>query len=417
MMGAVAGLIVLFLILSAVLTGAHTAAFHLGSSRVRTLQEEGFTGADALGDVRATARAIDSGVRLTTSALNLGALGLGVATGALTWGRGGAIADVLVGIVVIVGFTEIVPRGIAARHPVRIALAWASTLLRVSKCTRFIWGTVSKLEVALGRNGDDELSTEERELRELQEIGQEEGILEESENRLVERAFRLDELTAWDVMVPRVDIFAWKRELTVADVLDGLEDLPYSRVPVYRNSVDDVTGIVYVRELYERIAADQQDVKLAELSHEPFFVPGSLSCAQLLSDFQARRIHMGLVADEFGGTDGLVTLEDVLEELVGEIHDETDVEEEEILRLSETQLECDAGVDVREINEALNVSLPKDEHRSLNGLILEELGHVPAERDSFETAGVRIDIVEASETQVLRARVTRLIAKRVRADH
>jgi len=234
---------------------------------------------------------------------------------------------------------------------------------------------------------------------------------------LVERAFRLDELTAWDVMVPRVDIFAWKREMTVADVLEGLEDLPYSRVPVYRDSVDDVTGIVYVRELYERIAAGQQDVKLAELSHEPFFVPGSLSCAQLLSDFQARRIHMGLVADEFGGTDGLVTLEDVLEELVGEIHDETDVEEEEILRLSETQLECDAGVDVREINEALHVSLPKDEHRSLNGLILEELGHVPAEGDSFEAAGVRIDIVEASETQVLRARVTRLTAKRVRADH
>jgi CBS domain containing-hemolysin-like protein len=170
-----------------------------------------------------------------------------------------------------------------------------------------------------------------------------------------------------------------------------------------------------VRELYERVAAGDQQVKLAELSHEPFFVPGSLSCAQLLRDFQSGRIHMGLVADEFGGTDGLVTLEDVLEELVGEIHDETDVTEEEILRLSDTELECDAGVDVRDINEALNVSLPKDEHRSLNGLILEELGHVPAQGDSFEAAGVRIDIVEASETQVLRARVTRLSAPRVPA--
>ncbi len=417
MMGAAAGMIVLFLILSATLTAAHTAVFHIGSSRIRTLHDEGFTGADALGEVRANRSAVESSVQLTTGVLNLGALGVGVSTGAMTWGRGGPIADVLIGIVVIVGFTGIIPRSIAVRHPVRLALASASTLLTLSKWTRSIGGAVSRLEIALVRDGSDELSIEERELRELQEIGQEEGILEESENQLVERAFRLDDLTAWDIMVPRVDIFAWKRELTVADVLDGLEDLPYSRVPVYRGSVDDVTGVVYVRELYERVAAGQQDVKLAELSHEPFFVPGSLSCAQLLSDFQARRIHMGLVADEFGGTDGLVTLEDVLEELVGEIHDETDVTEEEVLRLSETQLECDAGVDVREINEALAVSLPKDEHRSLNGMILEELGHVPAQGDSFEADGVSIYIVEASESQVLRARVTRLPAPHVPTDH
>ena len=353
MMGAAAGMMVLFLILSAALTATHAAVFRIGSSLVRTLQEEGFTGADALGEVRANPSAVESSARLITSVLNLGALGVGVSTGAMTWGHGGPIADALIGIVVIVGLTDIGPRWIAAWHPVRVALASASTLLTLSKWTRFIGGAVSRLEIALVGDGSDELSTEERELRELQEIGQEEGILEESENRLVDRAFRLDELTAWDVMVPRVEVFAWKRELTVADVLAGLEDLPYSRVPVYRESVDDVTGIVYVRELYERVTAGQQDVKLAELSHEPFFVPGSLSCAQLLSDFQARRIHMGLVADEFGGTDGLVTLEDVLEELVGEIHDETDVTEEEVLRLSETQLECDAGVDVREINEAL----------------------------------------------------------------
>ncbi len=117
---------------------------------------------------------------------------------------------------------------------------------------------------------------------------------------------------------------------------------------------------------------------------------------------------MGIVADEFGGTDGLVTLEDVLEELVGEIRDETDIEEEEVVRLSEDMLECDAGVDVRELNEALDVLLPKAEHRSLNGFILEELGHVPDPGTYFEREGVRIDILEATETQVLRARLTKL---------
>jgi putative hemolysin len=242
-----------------------------------------------------------------------------------------------------------------------------------------------------------------------QELGEEEGVLEEAENLLVERAFRLDELTAWDVMVPRVDIFAWKDDLTLEDIVAELPDVPYSRVPVYNQSVDDVTGIVYVREAYERVAKRDQSIRLRDLAREPFFVPGSLSLTQLLRDFQSRRIHMGLVADEFGGTDGLVTLEDILEELVGEIHDETDVDSEEIVHVSGTSLEVDAGVDVRDLNEALDVSLPKDEHRSLNGFILEELGHVPKHGDSLEQAGVRIEILEATETQVLRARLTKLM--------
>jgi putative hemolysin len=137
-------------------------------------------------------------------------------------------------------------------------------------------------------------------------------------------------------------------------------------------------------------------------------VPGSLSLTQLLQDFQARRIHMGIVADEFGGTDGLVTLEDVLEELVGEIHDETDLDSDEIVHVSSVVVEVGAGIDLRDLNKALDVSLPKAEHRSLNGFILEELGQVPKKGESFERVGVQIEILEATDTQVVKARLTRL---------
>lgn len=408
MMGAALAAIGLCLAFSAVLTAAETAAFQVGASRLRTLQDEGFGGADALAEARSDAVAVRASVRLVVGALNLSALGIGVATGAMSLGRGGPVVDVLLGVVIVTLFADVVPHMVAARTPVRLALASGPGLLALARWTGWISGPVSRLEDALMRPGDDELSTAARELRELQQIGEEEGVLEESENRLVERAFQLDELTAWDVMVPRVDIFAWQEDLTLAAIVDQLAGVPFSRVPVYRDSVDDVTGIVYVREAYERIAAGARDLKLSDISKDPFFVPGSLSLAQLLRDFQARRIHLGIVADEFGGTDGLVTLEDVLEELVGEIRDETDVEEEEIRRLSATVVECDAGVDVRDINEALDVALPKMEHRSLNGLILEELGHVPAANESLERHGVLIEIIEATETQVIRARVTRL---------
>ena len=408
MTGAILTLLGLCLLLSATLTAAQTAAFQISESRMRTLKSEGFKGAEALTEVRRRAGNVGSSVRLITDTLNLGTMGIGVATGVLTLERGPPALDVMVGVVIIIVFADALPRSIAARHPVRLALASASGLLSLTQWTRWISVPVSRLEDALAKNREDELSMEERELREIQEIGQEEGVLEESENLLVERAFRLDELTAWDAMVPRVDIFAWQEDLTLSEIIDGLPDVPYSRVPVYKDSVDDVTGILYVREAYERISQGMHDLKLHQISRAPFFVPGSLSLAQLMRDFQAKRIHMGIVADEFGGTDGLVTLEDVLEELVGEIRDETDVEEEEIRRVSRNQIECDAGVDVRDINQALGVTLPKLEHRSLNGLILEELGHVPSVGEKLLCGDVRIEIMQATETQVIRAQVTRL---------
>jgi len=408
MTGAILTLLGLFLLLSATLTAAQTAAFQISESRMRTLKSEGFKGAEALTEVRRRAGNVGSSVRLITDTLNLGTMGIGVATGVLTLERGPPALYVMVGVVIIIVFADVLPRSIAARHPVRLALASASGLISLTQWTRWISVPVSRLEDALAKNREDELSMEERELREIQEIGQEEGVLEESENLLVERAFRLDELTAWDAMVPRVDIFAWQEDLTLSEIIDGLPDVPYSRVPVYKDSVDDVTGILYVREAYERISQGMHDLKLHQISRAPFFVPGSLSLAQLMRDFQAKRIHMGIVADEFGGTDGLVTLEDVLEELVGEIRDETDVEEEEIRRVSRNQIECDAGVDVRDINQALGVALPKLEHRSLNGLILEELGHVPSVGEKLLCGDVRIEIMQATETQVIRAQVTRL---------
>ena len=408
MTGAILTLLGLCLLLSATLTAAQTAAFQVSESRMRTLKSEGFKGAEALTQVRRRAGNVGSSVRLITDTLNLGTMGIGVATGVLTLERGPSALDVMVGVVIIIVFADALPRSIAARHPVKLALASASGLLSLTQWTRWISVPVSRLEDALVKNREDELSMEERELREIQEIGQEEGVLEESENLLVERAFRLDELTVWDAMAPRVDIFAWQEDLTLSEIIDGLPDVPYSRVPVYKDSVDDVTGILYVREAYEHISQGMHDLKLHQISRTPFFVPGSLSLAQLMRDFQAKRIHMGIVADEFGGTDGLVTLEDVLEELVGEIRDETDVEEEEIRRISRNQIECDAGVDVRDINQALGVTLPKLEHRSLNGLILEELGHVPSVGEKLLCDDVRIEIMQATETQVIRAQVTRL---------
>lgn len=397
------------ILLSALLSAAETAVFSLGSSSLRTLLDEGFPGARALRRLRARSGPVQAALNLLVNILNLGAVGLAVVLGVYSDGLRGAVLAWLAAIPLVLLAAEILPRALASRHPVRLALASAQGLERVERAIRFVVSPILRLELLLSRRSDEEdVAPEAREAMAVSELGQEEGRVDADERLLVERAFRLDELTAWDVMTPRVDIFAWKDGIQVRDILAELATVPYSRVPVYGDSIDDITGILYVREAYESTVAGQRDLPLCRIAREPFFVPGSLSLAQLLRDFQARRIHMGIVADEFGGTDGLVTLEDVLEELVGEIVDETDVEDEPLTRISRAELVADAAVDLREINEAFKVSLPELEHRSLNGFILEEMGYVPETGELLERGRVRIEVLEATDTQVVRARLTRL---------
>ena len=258
------------------------------------------------------------------------------------------------------------------------------------------------------RSGQAEASADELQVREALEIGADEGVVEADEHRLIERAFKLDELNAWDAMTPRVDIVALKESRLLGEVLAELEDLPQSRVPVYGDTIDDVTGILYVRDAYRAYVAGKRDMPLSKLARPAMFVPGSLSLAKLLADFRARRVHMGIVADEFGGTDGLITLEDVLEELVGEIVDETDVDEDPLTRLSPDEMIASGGAELRDINERFGLALPEEDNRSLNGFILEELGRVPEPGTIFEAEGVRVEVVKASDTQVIRARIRRV---------
>ncbi len=396
----------LLLVLSAALSAAESAIFTVGSSRLRTLLEEGFRGAERLERARNQAPTLRATTFLVNSVLNLTAVGIVTGAAALRWGLWGILGAVPLGTIGILLVSEGIPRTVASRPSIRLALISAPFLLLLERWVAPLLTPFLRLEGFLHRrNGEAVNSLDERELRELTELGRREGVVEEEEHQLVERAFRMDELSAWDIMTPRVDIFAWSETLSLEEILPQLRNVPFSRVPVYRETVDDISGILYVREAYEAYVGGRRDITLAQLSREPFFVPGSLPLPHLLRSFQTKRIHMSIVADEFGGTDGLVTLEDVVEELVGEIEDETDISEESIVRISRNELEVEGGVELREVNYAFNVSLPHLEHRSLNGFILEEFGRVPEAGDRMEVPGLEIEILDATETQVVRVRL------------
>ena len=395
----------LLLVASALLTAAHTACVTVGDSRIRTLVDEGFQEADKLSRLREEpVRFLDSYVLFDT-VFNAGAAGLWVGAFARL-GAGSVVIAAFVATAMVLVVGELVPRAVARARPVRLALIGAPALLLLERLSRpFLYPVRRFARYWTHRPGDEGRSADEREVGELARLGQEEGVVLPEEHELAERAFRLDETTAWDVMTPRVSIFTWSDSLRLDDIIEQLPEVPYSRVPVFGESTDDVTGILYVREAYAAHSGGQADARLSELSREPFFVPGSLPLTRLLRDFQNRRIHMGIVADEFGGTDGLVTLEDILEELVGEIVDETDPASEPIVRVSRTEAVVEGSTELREINYAMNVSLPHLEHRSLNGFLVERFGHVPAPGEKVTVAGVDIEVEEASETQILHARL------------
>jgi CBS domain containing-hemolysin-like protein len=399
----------LAVILSAFFTTAELAIFSLSDARVRALADEGVRGSRALAQLRMYPERVLVLLRLCDTLADVSA---GAIVGYVAWQywQAAGLALAVGGLSVLVLYAgELIPIGLAGHYGLRFALGLAPLLQPLVRLLGPVLEVVSRLSRIRPDAREPALpGVTETEIRQLTALGHTEGSIEEHERQLIERAFRLDETQVWDVMTPRVDIFAWADDLLLRDLVPQLGTVRYSRVPVYHETIDDITGVMYLRDAYQALVSGQRDVPLRTLAREPLIVPGSVPVTKLLRDFQNRRIHMAIVVDEYGGTDGLVTLEDVLEELVGEIVDEQDLAEEAITRISRNEIQVAGDAELREINHFFNSALPVLEHRTFNGYLLEELARVPARGEKLEREGIVIEIMEATETQVTRARLRRV---------
>lgn len=403
------GLLVLAVLLVATASAIEVILFGLPYARVIDLEAEGAGGARAL----AALRTRPAGLLATTWLVRVA----GAAIGALAaWDAARLVANAslvagLVGVVtaiVLIVLAEFAGKSVAQRAGERAALRSARPIRMVSIALLPVtWPAELIVRMLAPKFKEIVPGISDREIRDLVSPGNGEAVIEEHERRLIERAFLLDQMTAYDIMTPRVDMLAWPDTRTLAEVAPELRSARYSRVPLYSESIDSITGVLYVRDAYQALISGQRDVELRALAREPFFVPGSVTLDKLLLDFQTRRIHLGIVIDEYGGVDGLIALEDILEELVGEIVDESDVAEEPIVRLSRNEILVDGSADLREINHFFNTSFPLLEHRSLNGYLLEVFGQVPEPGERISREGVVIEVTAATDTQVLRARISR----------
>ena len=236
-----------------------------------------------------------------------------------------------------------------------------------------------------------------------------EEVVEEAEE-LIERVLRLDRLTARDIMVPRTDIVAVPFELPVRDAIAVARQTRHSRLPVYQGTIDRIVGIVHVRDLLRFALEPAEGIEVGDVMREAYFIPESKRVDELLRDLQHQRVHMAIVVDEFGGTAGIVTIEDVLEEIVGEIQDEYDAEAPLVERLSADEAIVDGRISLEEIADIFDVSLEEEESSTIGGLVQAHLGRIPQPGESVRVDGLEVTVLEVAGNRVRKLAVRRVTA-------
>jgi CBS domain containing-hemolysin-like protein len=312
---------------------------------------------------------------------------------------------------VVVG--ELVPKGVALGHAEGTAL-WVSAPVRAffTLFAPFVWALRKTTDgilhlLGLESPGAERDPLSEAELRMLLSRSSEEGEIEHEEQQMIDKVFVFGDKDAADVMVPRPEVAAVSVEMPPELVLKTVLDSPYTRYPVYRESLDDVVGVLHVRDLFKAVHdRGLADVKLEEIVRPAYIVPETKDLASLLQEFRKTNNHFAIVVDEYGGTAGICTLEDLLEEIVGEIEDEFDVSEEQIVQIDDETYHIDGMFSIDDFNARFGAELPDDDYHTLAGFVFGQLGRAPQPGDDVTFDGMRFDVLEVDGNRIERVAVT-----------
>lgn len=322
------------------------------------------------------------------------------------------VAGGLLTVLVVIVFGEALPKSFAlyrghravilSAPAVRLLLKIASPLIR-----SFLWMTQQH------RRTVDEAGLEAR-IRAVAYLAHLGGSLQEPERKMIEGIFELRGLLVSDIMVPRVDIKACSSTATVQDAVNLIMRTGHSRIPVYEGSLDTIVGIIHAKDILQQSVNHPEILRQRVLSiaKEPYFVPETQEVGDLLKDLRIRRLHMAVVVDEFGGTSGIVTMEDILEEIVGEIRDEYDVAEGsfyENIAEDRSSAIVNARIPIRTLNEDLDIDIPESEtYDTVGGLLMDEFGRIPKKGESVQVDNIRITVLDVGRNQIRRVRIEKI---------
>lgn len=259
--------------------------------------------------------------------------------------------------------------------------------------------------------GESDEQVTEEEIRMMVDVGKEKGVIEDSEKAMINNVFEFDDRVAAEVMTHRTEVCAVENIDTVDEVLKLAIEEGYSRLPVYREDIDTIIGVVYAKDLLKYVGKRlPADINAEKIMRPPFFVPESVSLSELFRELTGRRIQLAIVVDEYGGTSGLVTIEDLLESIVGNMRDEYDNEEEEFIKTGEDTYVVDGSMLLSDLEELLDAELPEGDYDTVGGLLLSNLGHIPAPQEHAEitTAGLKFTIAEVDNLRIAKVLIAKL---------
>jgi len=399
--------LVVLVLCSALLTGAEASYFSLGRARLKQLAERQGDAAE-----RATTPLLEQPHELLVTLLvgitliNIGAAALAAAVAERLLGPVGLPVSIVVMVFALSLFGEVLPMTLAVEHPERF-IGWVNrpvTWLSIAVTPiRMILGAFTALTLRLvgSERRDDVPEISEEELRTLVDVGAREGVVERTEREMIHRVFELEDTVVREVMVPRPDMFCLEVATPPDRLLDLLRENLHSRVPVYEGTVDQIVGVLYTKEVLPYVRGLPPDFDLRAHLHPPYFIPESKRADALLREFQAKKLHLAVVVDEYGGTAGLVTLEDLLEELVGEIRDEFDEEERLILPLGDGVFRVSGKLSLFDLNAAAGLSVASESYDTVGGWVLDLFGRVPNKGEKAETDEYVVTVEKVERTRVV----------------
>ncbi|MEX2275115.1 MAG: hemolysin family protein [Actinomycetota bacterium] len=402
-------LVVLLVVFGTILALAESSLTRMNRVRALALVEEGRRNAPLLEKIAADPPRYLNSIYLTVMLVQNGSAILVAILAEREFGSLGVTLTAFGFTIVYFVIVEAMSKTYGVLHSDRVALALAPIVWFLGRVlalpTRALIGMANVLLPGKGLKTGPFVSEEE--IRSMAQVGSEEGSIEEGEKELIHSIFEFGDTIAREVMVPRPDIVAIEANETLRDVQALVLQHGYSRIPVYRDDLDETIGFVFAKDVLKALHQGKVDMPLEEIVRKPHWVPEAAKVAGLLRDMQKEKFHIALVTDEYGSVSGIVTLEDLLEELVGEIVDEYDTEEPEIEQVDEDTFLVTGKLGVDELNERLGVELPDEEWDTVGGLVMGLLGKIPEAGEKVRYGGVTFTAEEIAGRRISKVRVRR----------
>jgi CBS domain containing-hemolysin-like protein len=405
-------LLLLLLFLSAVCSFSETAITSTGKGKLLAMQEKHPRSRNSLGWLIANIQSVLTVTLVLNNLVNIAATTVATALAIRLAGVRGLWLSVLVMTSLIVVFSEILPKTVAVARPEGLLLKVLSPLRFISRLMFPVNAVILSIVRGIGKLFGVDLSSQHpfvsrEEIEQMVTIGGDTGALEEEERKMIHGVIAFEETRAHEIMVPRMDVVSIPHNMTVLEAVEIFQEHGHSRLPIHKGSLDHVVGILYVKDLIASLVSGEGNLPVSKLKREAMFVPETMKIAQLFGIMKGKRIHMAVVVDEYGGTAGILTLEDLLEEIVGEIQDEYDEENPDIVKEAEGTYLVKGHVNLEDLSDALDYPFESEDVFSVAGFILALAGKFPDEGQVLEFGPWNIEVLEVEDHRIKLLRIDR----------